>query len=174
MSPVTQGRGFTIMEMLVVVVLISILAAIAVPSYREYVMRTNRTVAKAALAEIVSRQEGYAVDHKGYAATFAALGIIGTGAATEAFVNPQGEITRNNANALYRLTLATTGGTGADMPTCAGFTAASDAASVRLAFRVVADPVDNNSDTRCGNLCVSSRGDRGAQGPQTAVECWGR
>ena len=43
-----QG-GFTLLELMIVVVVLGILAAIALPSYREYVRRANRAEARAAL-----------------------------------------------------------------------------------------------------------------------------
>jgi len=44
-----QQRGVTLMELLTVVTVIGILASISVPTYRQYVMRAQRTEAKAAL-----------------------------------------------------------------------------------------------------------------------------
>ena len=44
-------RGITLIELMVVIVIVGILAAIAYPSYRQQVMRSNRTEAKVALEQ---------------------------------------------------------------------------------------------------------------------------
>ncbi len=50
-------RGITLIELMVVVVIISLLAAISYPSYREFVARAKRNEAKAALLRIATNQE---------------------------------------------------------------------------------------------------------------------
>lgn len=47
----TRQRGFTLVELMVVVVIVAILASIAIPSYREHIRRANRGEAKSALLE---------------------------------------------------------------------------------------------------------------------------
>lgn len=49
MSFYSSRKGFTLIEVMIVVAIIGILAAIAYPSYSEYVIRSNRADAKAAL-----------------------------------------------------------------------------------------------------------------------------
>src|SRR5690606_13347971 len=66
--------GFTLVELLIVVVIIGILAAIGYPSYLQYVTRTKRTTAKSVLMQVADRQEQYFSDNKQYADTMAELG----------------------------------------------------------------------------------------------------
>ena len=52
-------RGVTLMELMIVVVIVGILAAIAYPSYRQFVERAKRTEAKALLLQIAIDQERF-------------------------------------------------------------------------------------------------------------------
>ncbi|MGI6408906.1 MAG: type IV pilin protein [Thiopseudomonas sp.] len=54
-----QQQGFTLIEVMIVVVIIGILASIAYPSYQEYVRRANRAEGQAFLQDIAARQERY-------------------------------------------------------------------------------------------------------------------
>lgn len=56
---VRRKRGATLMEIMIVLVLISILTAIAYPNYRKFSARAQRTAAQALLLEIASKQERF-------------------------------------------------------------------------------------------------------------------
>lgn len=60
-----QG-GFTLIEMMIVVVIIGILASIAYPSYSEYVKRGNRSEGQAFLNDVSARQERYFAQNNAY------------------------------------------------------------------------------------------------------------
>ena len=54
-----NNNGFTLIEVMIVVVIIGILAAIAYPSYDEYVKRGNRAEGQALLTDAAARQEKF-------------------------------------------------------------------------------------------------------------------
>jgi type IV pilus assembly protein PilE len=68
-------KGFTLIEVMVAVVIVAILATIAIPSYREYVIRSHRRAAQAAMMEIATQQQQYFVANRWYA-TAAQLGYV--------------------------------------------------------------------------------------------------
>lgn len=64
-----NAKGFTLIEMMIVVVIVAILAAIAMPSYQEHVVRSARVQAQAELLELSSLQEKVFLNSNAYCAS---------------------------------------------------------------------------------------------------------
>ncbi|HEX9690464.1 MAG TPA: type IV pilin protein [Gemmatimonadales bacterium] len=60
----TQSSGFTLIEALIVVIIMSVLAAIAYPAYTDYVIRSGLAEARTALADMRARMEHYFQDNR--------------------------------------------------------------------------------------------------------------
>jgi len=67
-------RGYSLIELLIVVAIVAGLAVAAVTTYSRYVVKTKRAAAAAVLLGVANRQEQYLLDAREYAADMTALG----------------------------------------------------------------------------------------------------
>ncbi|MFW1677254.1 type IV pilin protein [Pontibacter sp. JAM-7] len=77
------NSGFSLIELMIVVAVIGILAAIAYPAYRDYVLEARRADAQAVLLDAQLLQERYRGYNNTYALTSAALATAGLGMVTD-------------------------------------------------------------------------------------------
>ncbi|MEK8048797.1 type IV pilin protein [Ideonella sp. DXS22W] len=102
-----RDRGFTLVELMIVLAVLAILVGVAWPSYQSAVQKGRRADAMAALAQLMQAQERWRSEHASYQATLSSL--PGTGS-----TSPEGH---------YTLTLVD------DSVTATGYTARATAKS---------------------------------------------
>lgn len=73
------SKGFTLIELMIVVLILGILSSIAIPSYRDYVLRSKRVEAQSALLNFAAQQERYFSRTNAYGS----LNDVGMPASTE-------------------------------------------------------------------------------------------
>lgn len=141
----TRAAGFTLIELMVVVAIIAVLTAIALPAYTSYITKTHRVAAEGCLAESANYMERYYTTNLSYKSGSA------------------------GANALPTFDCATTQQTGSyyryDLP--------ASALSVS-SYQVEAVPIGSQlaNDTKCGTLTLDQTGKRTVSGTGAVSECW--
>jgi type IV pilus assembly protein PilE len=135
--------GVTLIELMTVVIVIGILGMIALPSYRQYVMRSQRTEAKNALLQLATNQERFYLNNRTYgtAAQLIAANLLSPDSRSE--------------RGTYLITIA-----GAD---ATGYTA--------TATPVAGATVDMTNDAMCTSFSLNAQGVRTATG-SAAATCW--
>jgi type IV pilus assembly protein PilE len=155
----TRPAGFTLVEMMVVVAIATILFAVAVPSYINYIRQSRRTEARTAVLDLAGREERFfSTNGAAYSNTPGQLGYA-------AFGVPIG-------SGYYQLTLC--------VPAAGNCVANLNMPSPPAApsYTVVATPVAGQSqvnDTQCGAFAVDSVGQQYAitsAGASNTAYCW--
>lgn len=138
-------RGFTLVELMIVVTIVALLATIALPSYRDSVRKANRTEGRAALTEVAAREEKYFSNNNTYTDDLSDLGYDGATFDTE--------------NGYY--TIAVENGACGDTVNCFKLTATINGGQ--------------QDDTGCTELSLQDTGVKGAEddgGADTTAACW--
>lgn len=78
---VMKNRGFTLIEMLITVAIVAILAAIAVPSYQQFILKSRRSDGMSALLKLQLEQEKFRANCRYYAGTLAGVDSCGADSA---------------------------------------------------------------------------------------------
>jgi type IV pilus assembly protein PilE len=138
-----QQRGMTLIELMTVVVVLAILASLAVPSYRNYLLRAQRTEATTALLRLQAAQEKFYLQNNAYTDDVDGDPPAGLGLAA---VTERG---------FYAIDV--------DL--------AADGQSYEATATPVAGG-GQADDTRCTEFSVNNAGERGAEGTGGLDLCW--
>jgi type IV pilus assembly protein PilA len=74
-----NNKGFSLIELMVVVAIIGILATIAVPNFQKFQARSKQTNAKAELSSIYSAQKSFFAEYSTYSAVLPVVGFVPEG-----------------------------------------------------------------------------------------------
>jgi type IV pilus assembly protein PilE len=143
-----RQKGFTLVELMIVVAIIGILSALVFPSYQRYVMRSGRSEGQAKLMEVMQAQERFYSQNQTYTAN---LGVGGL-----AYPNVAANAAAPSEQARYNVTSAA----------CAGGTIAT------CVILSAAPQGSQANDTECGTITLNSKGTKTEGGTGTVSTCW--
>lgn len=145
-----RDKGFSLIELMIVVSIIAILAAIAYPAYTEYVTRTKRGLAVSELTQVAARQAQYYLDNKQYADDLTKLGY----AANPYYIDENGNAhAASQAGIIYRISVA--------RPSATQYTLTATPQNAQA-----------TQDTKCGALSLDHRGNKTEGGTGSVSDCW--
>ncbi|MFI5446652.1 type IV pilin protein [Polaromonas sp. UC242_47] len=164
---INSNRGFSLIELMIVVAIVGILASVAYPAYTSSILKGKRAEGRAALAELQQQQERYLTQRNCY------LGFTtsSNGVATPTAPSPSTACGGFNATSAPFKTWS--GNTLANSAYLLSADTCPDGASGTLSIadcvRVVATPI--KTDAEAGNLRMTSTGTKDCTGTKSAV-CW--
>jgi type IV pilus assembly protein PilE len=129
-------RGFTLIELMITVAIVAILAAVALPSYSQYMRKARRGDAQSFMSEVAARQQHFLLDRRTYATDITASPADGG----------LGMTIPANVSTYYTVTL--------DPPT----------APPPPNFMVRARPIGSQAGEPCGVLTLNQAGQKTATG----------
>jgi type IV pilus assembly protein PilE len=157
------GRGFSLVELMFVVAIAAVIAAVAIPSYNIQVRKNNRAVAKARLAQAAQLLERFYSDNQSYFVDVSGSNLVVGANSTQAGLAkllsvPSGTTvysgSNNESTSPYTLSISTT-----------------TANSYTLTATVVTT-TQQAGDTKCMNLTLTNAGVKGISGTGTIADCW--
>lgn len=153
-----RAHGFTLIELMIAVVVIGILAALAYPSYTEYVARGHRAQLKTQLQAAQQWMERYYSERYFYGAA------LNSTDAPPAFANQQFATSPPSGEGAVRYDLSVT-----PTNTGQGYEITATRAGL-MTNDPCGDPVVNHLGVK--SLVEDSRGDRYADDAAAVAECW--
>ena len=153
-TAVVLRKGFTIIELLIVLAIIGILATIAFPTYQTYVIETRRSDGQNLLMRTAAAQERFFTLYSSYTnVVIGPAGCAGT-ACGLGFSSAESDGDFYTLNVDVRPAGCAPGGT-----RCTEYTLTVAPQGLQV------------EDADCGDLTLANRGNRGASGPKGAA-CW--
>jgi len=139
-------QGFTLIELMIVVAIVALLARIALPSYQEYVRRSARAEARAAVMNMAQLQERNYSDRGVYVTVDAS--------STAPWAAASYYSGSSYASRKYNITVAL-----------------STTNTANDTYTITATPDNGFSDPTCGNLTLTISGTKGSSAGDAAT-CW--